>query len=164
MSTPSQPENQPTAPKPTGLWGRLRGAFQAIAAPRPPYADDDVPTCDSRQTAPRAQLASEVPAATPVATEGPSAEELPDAVPVAEVVGALEEPKPAEAAPASAESATPPSSPVDSATGTAESVPAIAAAEVALPPCPACQSPRLNGAPFCHECGYLFPPPEEAAP
>src|SRR5262245_34977480 len=120
MSTPSQPENQPTAPKPTGLWGRLRGAFQAIAAPPPPSAEEVVPTWDAPQSAPMAQLASEVPAATPVATEGPSAEELPDAVPVAEVVGALEEPKPAEAAPASAESATPPSASMDSANGAAE--------------------------------------------
>ena len=162
MSTPSQPENQPTAPKPTGLWGRLRGAFQAIAAPPPPSPEEVVPTWDAPQSPPLAQLASEIPAATPVSADGPSAEPLPEVVPVAEVVGALEQPKPVEVAPATSESATPPSAAVDNANGATESAPASTAAEAPLPPCPACQSPRLNGAPFCHECGYLFPPPEEA--
>jgi protein phosphatase len=161
MSTSPQPI-EPTSPrKPGGLWDRLRVAFQAIAAPPPASPDDVAPTWDAVPS-PVAHLASEAPVATPVETDGPAAEAVPAVLPVAEALEAIPQSSALEPPPAAVDGSA---ISEESATSSHAPSPSIEppASTAALPPCPACQAPRQGDSPYCLDCGYLFPPPQEAA-
>src|SRR5438552_3005053 len=125
---PTPPRDNPSSAKPSGLWARLRGAYQSMTTgeEQTPAA---MPTWD---TAPPAATVvpelEESPTETAAIPEATPVEAPPTVTIEEEVVGDGMEEKPAEAAP-----------------------------EEEAQHCDFCNAVRIGDAKYCPDCGLLFP-------